>query len=208
MNSNKSGSLHSIPEYWNMLNDDDKKQYRQLRKLIDPLSLRTTRDQLPVKFQIVLSEIQRYSIRSNGDDWRRCVACGIVWLDDALAISTRQLRALIGKCKSSINAGFQSLGYVPSPMSSYHASQLMGFLPFLPQNSSDFRQWTIRVLAKSPLTSPFGEPVKRELADGASFTETIDSFDLTYQVLREQEALALEMDHHFPMQPEPNAVSY
>jgi hypothetical protein len=211
MRSTGSTIGHTVPEYWTLLSDDDKKHYRQLRKLIDPLSLRTARDQLSTKFQVILNQIQHYSIRTNSDDWKRCVVCGIVWLDGALAISTRQLRKLIGKCKSSINAGLQSLGYSPAPMSSYHASQLLALLPFLHQNSSDFRQWTIRTLSKSPLASPMGENAQCEPAasvTSSTFMDGIDSFDLTCQMLNEQEALSMEMDHHFLLQTEPDGLTF
>jgi hypothetical protein len=192
----KSSSRNSVSEYWTLLSDDDKWHYHQLRKRIDPLSVRTARDQLPMKFQVVLNEIQRYSIHHNSDDWKRCIACGIVWLDDALAISTRQLRKLLGKCKSSINTGFQSLGYSLCPMSSDHVSQLTEFLPCLPQNGRDFRQWTIRTISKAELTSCMGRLGVRELTQGV----TPASFDLTSQVLCEQEAMSLEMDHDILMQ--------
>lgn len=198
---------HPTPKYWAWLSDDDKAHYCQLRRLINPLSLRTARDQLSMRFQVIVNEIQRYSIQRNNDDWRRCLVCGIVWFDGALAISTRQLQKLIGKCKSSINAGFQSLGYFPSPMSSSYASQLVAFFPFMPQNTTDFRQWTIRILVKSEVRSPMRESGHGELRE-LTLTEEIDSFDLTYQVLREQEEQSLEIDRHFLTQSESDGFTF
>jgi hypothetical protein len=42
---------------------------------------------------------------------------------------------------------------------------------------------------------------------GSTFTDGIDFFDLTSQVLHEQEAILLEIDHSFLMQPELEGVT-
>jgi hypothetical protein len=130
--------------YWEVLSEEDQMKYRQLQCLIDPLLLRTTRQQLPVKFQIIIQQIQEYVVRHDEDDWKRNLVCGIIWLADAVAISTRQLCKLIRKCKTSINFGFQSIGYVTVAMNPKYASVLMHTLPVFARGSSQIRQWTIR----------------------------------------------------------------
>jgi hypothetical protein len=132
--------VQPVPGCWTLLSNEDKFQYRQLCKVIEPLTFRTSRDQLSMKLQVIVNHIRNYSIRNDADDWKRCLICGIAWLDDATAISTRQPRFLIGKCKSSINSGFQSLGYSILPMSSEHASKLTAIFPFLAHHCGDVRQ--------------------------------------------------------------------
>jgi hypothetical protein len=82
-----------------------------------------------------------------GDDWKRCLVCGLVWLDRTVAISVQQMRRVIGKCKSSINDGFQRLGYSSVVMSDETKLSLMHLIPFLAYHSDEIRQWTIREIS-------------------------------------------------------------
>jgi hypothetical protein len=132
------------PDYWALLSPSDQLEYKQLKKAIEPLCLRASRDQLPLKFQIMVGQIQRFVIRRTDEDWKRSLVCGILWIEDAIAVSTRQLSILMGKCKSSINCGFQSIGYGTVTMSSTHAAELSRAFPTLGRSSGEIRQWTIR----------------------------------------------------------------
>jgi hypothetical protein len=132
------------PDHWSILTESDQAQYRQLQLLMEPLSIRTSRDQSSVKFQIILGHIKQFAIRCNRDDWKRCLVCGIIWLDRAVAISTKQLSMLIGKCKSAINAGFQALGYIGSSISPAHAIAIIDVFSHLECNWNEIRQWTVR----------------------------------------------------------------
>jgi hypothetical protein len=132
------------PDYWHLLSDLNQKEYRALQHRIDPLSFRTTRAQTPLKLHIIITQIHHFAIRHDSDDWKRCLVCGMVWLGDALAVSTRQMSFLVGRSKSSINSGFQALGYSSGNMSESHTLSLMKVFPFLVQNYSEIRQWTIR----------------------------------------------------------------
>jgi hypothetical protein len=183
-------------DYWRTLTDEDKAKYRQLRQRIDPLSFRSARHELALKFQVVVREIQQYCIRSDEDDWKRCVICGIVWLDGALTISTRQLRRLIGKCKSSINAGFQSLGYETSSMSSHQVSELMRWLSLLVHHGPEAREWTIRSV---PDPANLSASAVDHISFGVgcdAFDGGIDSCDLTLCSFRDEELSCTDRDLH------------
>jgi hypothetical protein len=183
----QSSRNRMLPESFEILSEEDKCKYCQLRKMIHPLTVRTTRDQLAIKFYVMVGQIQQYSVRNDADDWKRCLVCGVVWLDGAIAISTRQLRMLIGKCKSSINAGFQSLGYTTVPMTSQYASHLTSFFPFFVQNGNEVRQWTMRarsesnVKGSSPLSCGPCEWLLESTEDG------INGCELSCEAFREQE---------------------
>jgi hypothetical protein len=97
-----------------------------------------------MKFRIMMAQIRRYVIRHTDDDWKRSLVCGILWMPDAIAVSTRRLSRLMGKCKSSINRGFQSIGYETVTMTSSHATELLHAFPALGQTAGESRQWTIR----------------------------------------------------------------
>jgi hypothetical protein len=70
--------------------------------------------------------------------------CGICWIPDGIAINTRQLRLLVGKCKSSINAMFQNIGYATIPTTRDYGTTLVELLPVLKDNFSELRKWTVR----------------------------------------------------------------
>jgi hypothetical protein len=131
--------------------------YRELRKFIQPLTRRASKDETATKFQITLARIQQYVVRNDDNDWKRSVNCGITWVGDAIAISTRQLSKLIGKCKSSINSGFRTLGYATVLTNLEHAALLTRVFPFMMDNSTELRQWTVR---KTTGTPPTIEPVE------------------------------------------------
>jgi hypothetical protein len=150
MQGQRLSKAEAYPKHWDILSDSDQMEYRQLKKFIDPLSLRTTKEDLKLKFRILLTEIQRYTTRNDCDDWKRQFVCGILSLTDIVVISTRQLSILIGKCKSSINCGFQALGYQTIPMSSNVASMLAQTFPFLMKDCSGVRQWTVRAQSVCP----------------------------------------------------------
>jgi hypothetical protein len=152
------------PSHLYLLTGDDKKGYESLREAIDPLSVRTTRTLLGEKFEEIVGRIHDYAIRCDADDWRRCLVCGVAWLDDSLAISTRQLCKLIGKCKSSINSGLQAIGYETIPVSPEHATSLVRVFPFMRDRVDEMRQWTIRGRMPGAAAFPFASP-KRDAVD-------------------------------------------
>jgi hypothetical protein len=139
-----------LPRYWTLLARHDQLGYQKLRKDLEPTRIRTSRKELGSTFADAIRKIRGYTIRGDGDDWKRCLICGLVWLEStpgtpkAFAISTLQLSKLIGKCKCSINASFQALGYAVVPMSVAHGSSLIKLFPFMRSSSRQMREWTIR----------------------------------------------------------------
>jgi hypothetical protein len=88
------------PDYWHILNQSDQIKYHQLQHTIDPVAFRAIHVHTSIKLPLILAQIKDFAIRHDDDDWKRCLVCGIVWLTDAVAVSTRQLSLLIGKSKS------------------------------------------------------------------------------------------------------------
>jgi hypothetical protein len=127
-----------------LLTEDDRRAYEELHHEMEQMATRTPRKQLGAMFKDVIAKIHRFAIHNDGNDAIRCLVCGIVWLEDALGISTRRLTKLIGRCKSSTNAGLQSFGYETVPTTPEHLALLVKVFPFLRENVSEMRQWTIR----------------------------------------------------------------
>jgi hypothetical protein len=48
----------------------------------------------------------------------------------------------------------------------------------------------------------------KEDTTGSIFTDGVDSFDLAYQMLSEQEASFMELEHHFPMPSELDGLTF
>ena len=72
------------------------------------------------------------------------------WLPNGqIAINSRQLQLLIGKCKSSINGSLQKSGFIPVTMKDESYQTLYKTLPQLNDNFKEAREWTIRQIGFS-----------------------------------------------------------
>lgn len=132
------------PQYWYLLTEHDKARYRALQLAFTPGELLASRICSNQTFEYILSVIRKYAERGDSDDWKRCLVCGICWLDDGLAINTRQLTLLLSKCKSSINGSLQKIGYRANTTQIDFCRNLVPKIPFLRQQTNELRQWSIR----------------------------------------------------------------
>jgi hypothetical protein len=146
------------PQHWSLLHTDDQLAYMTLKVIVERLAIRTSRDRAAQNFRLLMTRLQEYIIRHDEDDWKRSLVCGIAWLGDTIAISTTQLRKLMGKCKSSVNNGFQSIGFIPAPMSADCAEQLTCAIPLMREDLRETRKWTVRTPCE-PLPVAFALPI-------------------------------------------------
>ncbi|EAY19968.1 hypothetical protein TVAG_402220 [Trichomonas vaginalis G3] len=149
--------MPETPTYWELLNNCDQDTYQDLQKKLSSSECRNCRNKRLDNFNEMLDEIKTYTNKSDGDDWKRCLVCGVCFLSDGIAINTHQLSILIGKCKSSINGSLHRLKYVPFPCSNAASQELVGLIPKLKVNYSELRQWTLR---KKGMMTP--QPTVRE----------------------------------------------
>jgi hypothetical protein len=133
-----------MKDHLSLLTDDDRRAYEVLHQEMRHIASRTTHDQLGKIFKEIIARIHQFAVRNDSNDGKRCLVCGIVWLENAFGVSTRKLTKLVGRCKSSINAGLQSFGYATIPTTPEHVTLLVRALPFLRENANEMRQWTIR----------------------------------------------------------------
>jgi hypothetical protein len=140
------------PQYWEFLSDSDKASYLQLKRDFTETSMRHGRNTRLETFDGILEAIRHFAERNDDQDWRRFLVCGVCWMDNAIAINTRQLRILVSKCKSSINGSLQKMGYTTNMSHSESWKILFPRIPLLKDHFSELRQWTIRY--KGPIPPP------------------------------------------------------
>ena len=146
------------PKYFDFLNEEDKITYNKLRSTLSSHLCRNRRGKRLETFSDMLTTIQNFCIRNDGDDWKRFLVCGVCWLPLGLAINTRQLSLLITKCKSSINGSLQKMGYGTIQSRSESSNALSDVIPFLKNNFNELREWSIRqfiAVTPQPQNLPF-----------------------------------------------------
>jgi hypothetical protein len=129
--------------YWSLLDDAQKREYLTLKLDLESL-WNPKAPNLNHRFSQIISKVQRYISQNDGsnNDAKRSLVCGMIWWEDAIAISTPQFCKLVGKCKSTLNGGFKSLGYGIVPISFEFARRLSAAIPEMSAN--EWRRWTIR----------------------------------------------------------------
>jgi hypothetical protein len=130
--------------YWNLLSEPDKMAYGHMRQSLSSSACKHRRHHSKEINQDNLTRLRGFVMRGDADDWKRALVCGVCWLNGAIAINTRQLRLLMSKCKSSINAMFQDIGYATVPTTSDYGGALAAFFPVIKDNFAELRKWTIR----------------------------------------------------------------
>jgi len=153
-------SKDAIPQYWEMLTEDEKKEYRAMHQEFVNGAGKKNRNNRVDSFDYVLEIIKKYTERGDERDWRRFLVCGVCWLDNAIAINTRQLRILISKCKSSINGSLLKMGYSTNTSHSESWKVLYPKIPFLKDHFTELRQWTIRFKSDS-IINPKGDIIDK-----------------------------------------------
>ena len=152
--------LNTEPQYYDLLSSSDKENLKALKKDINSIVIKSGRAKFCSIFEKIVDKIHEFVVRGDSSDNIRSLVCGIIWMDDIIAINTRQLILTINKCKSSINSGFQAIGYTTVQMDPKTAVTLVKRFPFMKENFCETRQWTLRKLSKSKLQpKPLPKPL-------------------------------------------------
>jgi hypothetical protein len=162
----------SEPMFFSLLDEDTKVKYAELRSLLRSSEKRYKRYKRIEALQDALDMIHDFCIQHDGNDWKRCLVCGVCWMGQDIAINTRQLRLLIDKCKSSINGALSKMGYGTAPVKSAIAATLLSYIPFLKGNFMEQRQWTVRrrlQLSPLPMRAGFPTPFIYPMSTASSF---------------------------------------
>lgn len=139
-----------ISKYWNLLSDDDKKEYLTLFYTIrQNINNPKAKKKRTISFSETVDLIRKYSVRENQSDAVRSIVCGIFWVDDKVAVNSHRLGFLMSRCKSSINGSLQMLGYKEINSKKETMDIISQKLSSITNDRSEFRKWTIRVKSKS-----------------------------------------------------------
>lgn len=155
-------STDQQPMYWDLLSSTDQYEYKKLQYEIQTIIEKNTKSRISKVFDKIIAKIQLYITKGDTNDKNRSLVCGILWIGDSIAINTRQLSVCIGKCKSSINSGFISIGYETVPAGPATTSSLLETYPFMRSNFSETRQWTFRKSKNFIGTMVKNIPIKSE----------------------------------------------
>jgi hypothetical protein len=149
--------IDNLPLYWELLTRNDLDSYVQLRKdFYDEMNKSKKGERLEA-FVRRLMKVRSFIERGDNDDWKRGLVCGIIFLENSLAIHIQQFRLLLGKCKSSINGSLQAIGFVANPQGGPIEKELYYKVPIFQRERSDIKKWTVRY-CKAPI-NPFGRKV-------------------------------------------------
>ncbi|OHS96650.1 hypothetical protein TRFO_09797 [Tritrichomonas foetus] len=150
MKQNKNDKSDKQPNYFDQLSNEDKIKYQELKKQLSLPACKNRRNKSNETFQDMVNAIQSFVVRNDENDITRSLVCGIVWLDNGIAINTHQLSIITNKCKSSINGSFQSLGYGTTPTGTESSTEIISKFPFMKKNFGELRQWTVRQKLSQP----------------------------------------------------------
>ena len=135
--------MQQYPLFYWMMSDMDKYQYNCLKFHL-ATGAKNQRNKRLSNFNGAIESIKNFAIRGDKDDKLRSLVSGICWLPEGIAINTHQLKALLGKCKSSINGSLQKMGFAQNLTRAESITALTNFFPFLRDNTSELRKWSIR----------------------------------------------------------------
>ena len=137
----------SLPEHFDILSHDDRQMYLNLQSLISNDGKRSPKNQKTKMLEDNLEQIKKFCIRNDNDDIKRCLVCGIIWVEEGIGINLFQFMKLFKKGKSAINTSLRQLGYQLTQSRCDSSEPLKEhFAPIL--GLTDLRQWTIRTNSK------------------------------------------------------------
>lgn len=131
----------NIPKFYYLLDDMDKMRYDSIRD-----SQKEGHKPIYSNFTAEIKNLKKFIVRGNSDDWKRGIVCGIYWLPENKGIATniQQLKIILNRCKSSLNASLTKIGLNVILTRGKATNLVLNTFPFLKDNSSEIRQWTIR----------------------------------------------------------------
>jgi hypothetical protein len=148
-----------IPSFYDVLNTIDQKGYNNLQSLFLTKEYHHVRNQSETVFILILEETRAFCIHNDSEDQKRCLVCGICWVQSGIGINLDNFGILTHRCKSSINGSLKQRRYVSESMNSPYFDEILRFIPLLQHNLIEKRKWSARHI--SP-TEPSGNSISDE----------------------------------------------
>jgi hypothetical protein len=143
-----------IPDLSRLLSDADRAAYISLKHAVHSLARVPVRNNRVEAFNEALDIVRDFAVRGDASDWKRCMVCGIFWLQDGLAVNMRRLRVLIPRCKSTINHSLRLMGFTEALPRVESARDLKAVLPSSIDFTDELRNWTVRARGAIPALEP------------------------------------------------------
>jgi len=138
--------------YYDLLSSNDQQLYNDLKSKFSREEYRHNRNKSLDVFLELLQDIRDFCTRSNSDDWKRYLVCGICWIDNEnMVVNVTQLKFLLSKSKTTINSLLQSFGFETEQLENTARSQFLKMIPSLATKPALIKQWTLRKKAKGTL---------------------------------------------------------
>jgi hypothetical protein len=147
-------SASRVPRFWQKLSPSDQQGYLSLRAEFATPKFSNQRCRSTAQFGVMLDLIKSFVVRGDGDDLSRSLVCGLLWMSNGIAVNIQQMKLLTSKCKSSINGSFGHLRYLPVTSGADTAGELLQAFPFMKDQFSELRQWTVRQLTEEMKAEP------------------------------------------------------
>jgi hypothetical protein len=156
------------PDYWDALSTEDKLDFFKLWSSFAHENKAQSRADSPEGGQhALLSDlvaVLRFVNRSSDNVQLRSLTAGIAWNGSVMCVNTRTLKALLCRCKSSVNNIFQRLGYITVKNAQQIRQGLLATLPLLSERPERIRQWTVREAAGTNFAFPMPPEAAEPLA--------------------------------------------
>lgn len=133
-------SSQSSHDTYLSLTTQDNEEYNRLKESFNL----SQQNRHSYTFQQEINKILMFVDRSSKDREQRAIAAGLFYSGSYFCVNTQQLKKLICRCKSSINNGFQQLGYTTIKIKPRVSFCLKNSLPSVANNPVLSRQWTVR----------------------------------------------------------------
>ena len=132
------------PIFWDRLTADDKAEFIRLRNQLHSYQKPTGKDPRVVTFRKELLSVLQFTERDEAHREERCILTGIAFAGPLICVNTRLLKNFLGRCKSSINGGFQQMGYVAIRTKGKARTCIVTVMKPLTSDPALLRQWTVR----------------------------------------------------------------
>ncbi|KAK8899011.1 hypothetical protein M9Y10_001307 [Tritrichomonas musculus] len=142
--SSRGADFSPHPVFWDRLTADDKAEFFRLRNQLHSYQKPTGKDPRVVTFRKELLSVLQFTERDEAHREERCILTGIAFAGPLICVNTRLLKSFLGRCKSSINGGFQQMGYVAIRTKGKARTCIVTVMRSLTSDPALLRQWTVR----------------------------------------------------------------
>lgn len=177
----------------NSLSRADASQYSMLKQSFIHSQNSRTRDRRGNTFKQEIDSIIRFVDSRQEDRELRALATGLIRTGSYLCVNSQRLKLFVRRCKSSINNGFQQLGFESVKSRSRSNACLTAALPSIANQTNLGRQWTVRCIEKSgpPSATPqIGASIAHEspvsISPNSIITDSPTGFSTFQQMARER----------------------